>query len=279
MSQADPKRLEPIDPARRPTTDAAREPAPRSPTREALKIFEEMVFEAPSHNEPSVSLSPAGVDATVNEPLDIDLSARPKHSHASQTVNVPEMHRPQIPAILLPPAPAVAQPLVGPPSSVDLAARLTAPQRQRPGDDQDRAEERGATDVSSAEPRGANNTRVEAVPPAPEALDPISQAFAAEASRRTRLTRLIDELGGSLQVSDKTRANQWAIRLRLKEEILPQTELQMSSNGHRLSIVLLTADRDTHRSLNSHRDTLIEALKERSKLAVAVDVCWVEALS
>jgi Type III secretion protein (HpaP) len=86
------------------------------------------------------------------------------------------------------------------------------------------------------------------------------------------LSRLVGELGESLQVSEQTRAGHWSIRLQLKQEILPSTELLMASDGYCISARFRTTDAQVERLLNAERDELARALSGRNRLRIQIEV-------
>jgi hypothetical protein len=131
-------------------------------------------------------------------------------------------------------------------------------------EDTSRVAERSRDDVqAAAELRHA----IVSYAPAPGVVQP-----------QERLARLVEELSASLQVSTRTRADQWDIRLVLKSDILPQTALQMSSDGYRLTTRFITADPEIERMLRAHRDMLESALRRRCRLAIGVEVERVDHL-
>ncbi len=106
----------------------------------------------------------------------------------------------------------------------------------------------------------------------------VARALLAQGGGSAQLSRLVGELGESLQVSEQTRAGQWSIRLQLKQEILPSTELLMASDGYCISARFTTTDAQVERLLNTERDELARALSRQNRLRIQIEVERVERL-
>ncbi len=159
---------------------------------------------------------------------------------------------------------------------------VIAPEQSRfapaPDDGDANADARSAAEGEHNE-RGADvhGTTVQPVDAAVNAI--LSRTMATQAAAPLQLSRLVEELGASLQVSARTRAGCWHIRLVLKENILPHTVLQMASDGYRLTARFETEDVAVERLLRAQREALARALEHRSRLAIVVEIERVDRLT
>jgi hypothetical protein len=83
------------------------------------------------------------------------------------------------------------------------------------------------------------------------------------------MDELAREISDCICQSRRVRSGQWKISLRLKEKIIPDTALRISSNGYSLEVALHTMNQETFEKLRSHQKNLEDALNQKTNLTVS----------
>lgn len=86
--------------------------------------------------------------------------------------------------------------------------------------------------------------------------------------------QLAREIAHCVRHSAHMRASQWQMTLRLKQEILPETELEIEGNGYRLRVLLRTADVDAYRLVSESKEELDALLRKRGATDVQTHVAF-----
>ncbi|WP_142848233.1 type III secretion HpaP family protein [Telmatospirillum sp. J64-1] len=86
------------------------------------------------------------------------------------------------------------------------------------------------------------------------------------------LTALADTVAERILVSDENADGSQEVRIQLKENVLPGTEIRLRHEGGRLVVELVCANADSLRFLDSQRDGLSSLLNSRLKDEVQVRV-------
>jgi hypothetical protein len=89
------------------------------------------------------------------------------------------------------------------------------------------------------------------------------------------LAGLLDDIAGALQVGRQMPGDRWRLLLRLRDEIMPQAELEIACTGGELSVVIRTALETSYRRLAETVPQLNAELERRSLGPNCVTVFWV----
>lgn len=88
-----------------------------------------------------------------------------------------------------------------------------------------------------------------------------SETFGAPAG--TVLQELLTEIARSLSAGRRYAGDRWRFVVRLREELLPRTELEIACQFGRLSVTLRTSSQTAYRALTQALPRLTQALAER----------------
>lgn len=157
----------------------------------------------------------------------------------------------------------------------EAGQRLPGAQRQSPLEDKPEPPSRRFRD----EEPGRTETPAEApAPPVPPPVFPVSGdailqsirpaeqapvAPAAPASTETRVAALAEQVAERILVSDPSQAGQREVRVLLKDDVLPQTEVRISRQDGEVRIEFVTQSSDSYALLAEHQSDLQSRLSQR----------------
>lgn len=93
---------------------------------------------------------------------------------------------------------------------------------------------------------------------------------AADNAAASRLESAATAIAQRILVSDRTVDQGMEVRIQLKEDVLPGTEIRIARDAHGLSISLVTANEQSHAFLRANQDGLLQHLQDRIKEPVQV---------
>lgn len=103
----------------------------------------------------------------------------------------------------------------------------------------------------------------------------LRHSVAAESASGAVLHSLIRDIADAFQAGRRVQGDRWRLVMRLREELLRQTNLELACNGGELSVTLRTSDTDAYHCLVNALPELNETLERRGWGQGRAAVFWV----
>lgn len=100
-------------------------------------------------------------------------------------------------------------------------------------------------------------------------------SLAGESASEGMLQALLRDIAVGVQAGRRIPGDRWRLEIRLREDLLTQTNLEVACNGGELSVVFRTADEDAYRCLVEALPELNAALERREWGHRRATVFWI----